>query len=96
MILAVHSDTSYCLCETKARFRAGGHFFLSEDDPSPRNNDAILTLAQIIKTVMSSAAEAKLGALYINAGKLYHNNIFSTSWDIHNHPFPYKSTTPQL
>eukprot|EP00804_Cyclotella_cryptica_P019925 CCRYP_007839-RC/>CCRYP_007839-RC protein AED:0.45 eAED:0.45 QI:0/-1/0/1/-1/0/1/0/45 len=45
---------------------------------------------------MSSAAEAKLGALYINAGKLYHNNIFSTSWDIHNHPFPYKSTTPQL
>eukprot|EP00804_Cyclotella_cryptica_P009391 CCRYP_018074-RA/>CCRYP_018074-RA protein AED:0.17 eAED:0.15 QI:0/0/0/0.75/0/0/4/0/1210 len=34
MILAVHSDASY-LSETKARSRAGGHFFLSEDDPSP-------------------------------------------------------------
>eukprot|EP00804_Cyclotella_cryptica_P029058 CCRYP_005246-RA/>CCRYP_005246-RA protein AED:0.35 eAED:0.35 QI:0/-1/0/1/-1/1/1/0/391 len=66
MILPVHSDASY-LSETKARSRAGGHFFLSEDDPSPRNNGAILTLAQIIKPVMSSAAEAELGALYINA-----------------------------
>eukprot|EP00804_Cyclotella_cryptica_P010212 CCRYP_013824-RA/>CCRYP_013824-RA protein AED:0.39 eAED:0.39 QI:0/-1/0/1/-1/1/1/0/225 len=66
MILAVHSDASY-LSETKARSRAGGHFFLSEDDPSPRNNGAILTLAQIIKPGMSSAAEAELRALYINA-----------------------------
>eukprot|EP00804_Cyclotella_cryptica_P008878 CCRYP_013090-RA/>CCRYP_013090-RA protein AED:0.15 eAED:0.14 QI:0/0/0/1/1/1/3/0/882 len=66
MILAVHSNASY-LSETKARSRAGGHFFLSEDDPSPRNNGAILNLAQIIKPVMSSAAEAELGALYINA-----------------------------
>eukprot|EP00804_Cyclotella_cryptica_P027157 CCRYP_016091-RA/>CCRYP_016091-RA protein AED:0.31 eAED:0.28 QI:0/0/0/1/1/1/2/0/527 len=66
MILAIHSDTSY-LSETKARSRAGGHFFLSEDDPSPRNNGVVLTLAQIIKPVMSSAAEAEIGALYINA-----------------------------
>eukprot|EP00804_Cyclotella_cryptica_P020749 CCRYP_016588-RA/>CCRYP_016588-RA protein AED:0.03 eAED:0.02 QI:0/0/0/1/1/1/3/0/1217 len=66
MILAVHSEASY-LSETKARSRAGGHFFLSEDDPFPRNNGAILTLTQIIKPVMSSAAEAELGALYINA-----------------------------
>eukprot|EP00804_Cyclotella_cryptica_P017249 CCRYP_016808-RA/>CCRYP_016808-RA protein AED:0.39 eAED:0.39 QI:0/-1/0/1/-1/1/1/0/200 len=66
MILAIHSDASY-LSETKAHSRARGHFFLSEDDPSPRNNGAVLTLAQIIKPVMSSAAEAKLGALYINA-----------------------------
>eukprot|EP00804_Cyclotella_cryptica_P008990 CCRYP_003099-RA/>CCRYP_003099-RA protein AED:0.27 eAED:0.27 QI:0/-1/0/1/-1/1/1/0/583 len=66
MILAVHSDASYLL-ETKARSRAGGHFSLSEDDPCPRNNSAILNLAQIIKPVMSSAAEAKQGALYINA-----------------------------
>eukprot|EP00804_Cyclotella_cryptica_P031354 CCRYP_012174-RD/>CCRYP_012174-RD protein AED:0.45 eAED:0.45 QI:0/-1/0/1/-1/0/1/0/121 len=64
--LAVHSDASY-LSETKAHSRAGGHFFLSEDDTSPQNNGAVLTLAQIIKPVMSSAAEAKLGALYINA-----------------------------
>eukprot|EP00804_Cyclotella_cryptica_P027931 CCRYP_003827-RA/>CCRYP_003827-RA protein AED:0.22 eAED:0.22 QI:0/0/0/1/1/1/3/0/649 len=59
MILAVHSDASY-LSETKARSRAGGHFFLTENDEVPRNNGAILTLAQIIKSVMSSAAEAEL------------------------------------
>eukprot|EP00804_Cyclotella_cryptica_P024290 CCRYP_012554-RA/>CCRYP_012554-RA protein AED:0.40 eAED:0.41 QI:0/0/0/1/0/0/2/0/498 len=94
MILAVHSDTSY-LSETKARSRAGGHFFPSEDDPSPRNNGAILTLAQIIKPVMSSAAEAELGALYINARRQYHNDTFSMNWDIHNLQLPYKLTTPQ-
>eukprot|EP00804_Cyclotella_cryptica_P015967 CCRYP_004129-RA/>CCRYP_004129-RA protein AED:0.18 eAED:0.18 QI:0/0/0/1/0/0/2/0/948 len=65
MILAAHSDASY-LSETKARSRAGGHFFLTKTTRYP-NNGAILTLAQIIKSVMSSAAEAELGALYINA-----------------------------
>jgi hypothetical protein len=34
MILAAHSDASY-LSETKARSRAGGHFFLSENDEVP-------------------------------------------------------------
>ena len=32
----------------------------------PENNRAVHTVAQIIKNVMSSAAEAELGALYIN------------------------------
>jgi hypothetical protein len=66
MILAGHSDAGYCN-EKKSRSRAGGHFFLSEDNDNPRNNSAILTIATIIKTVMSSAAEAELGALYLNA-----------------------------
>ena len=35
----------------------------------PENNGAVHTVAQIIKTVMSSAAEAELGALYINCRK---------------------------
>eukprot|EP00804_Cyclotella_cryptica_P007467 CCRYP_002648-RA/>CCRYP_002648-RA protein AED:0.36 eAED:0.36 QI:0/0/0/1/0/0/2/0/381 len=65
MILAVHSGASY-LSETKARSRAGDIFPIRRRSV-PRNNGAILTLAQIIKPVMSSAAEAKLGALYINA-----------------------------
>ena len=33
----------------------------------PRNNSAVLNISQIIKAVMSSAAEAELGALFINA-----------------------------
>jgi hypothetical protein len=35
MILAGHSDASY-LSETKARSRAGGHFFMSNDTPDPQ------------------------------------------------------------
>jgi hypothetical protein len=47
----------------------GGHFFLSLDTENPINNGAVLNIAQLIKTVMSSAAKAELGALYINARK---------------------------
>ena len=66
MVLVVHSDASY-LSEPKARSRAGGHFFMSSDTKDPANNGAVLNIAQLIKAVMSSAAEAELGALYINA-----------------------------
>ena len=65
MVLAAHSDASY-LSESKARSRSGGHFFMSKDDAIPENNGAILTVSQIIKSVMSSVAEAELGALFIN------------------------------
>ena len=66
MILAIHSDAGYCN-EKKLRSRAGGHFFLSNDDEFPPNNGAILTVATIVKAVMSSVAKAELGALYLNA-----------------------------
>ena len=48
MILSVHSDAGYAN-EKKARSRAGGHFFLSNNEPDPPNNGAILTNATIIK-----------------------------------------------
>jgi hypothetical protein len=66
MVLAIHSDASY-LSEPRARSRAGGHFFLSENDQVPRDNGSVHTVAKIIKAVMSSAAEAELGGLFINA-----------------------------
>jgi hypothetical protein len=66
MVLAIHSDASY-LSEPKARSRAGGHFFLSENTQDPNDNGAVHTVAKIIKAVMSSAAEAELGGLFINA-----------------------------
>jgi hypothetical protein len=65
MVLVVHSDASY-LSEPKAQSRAGRHFFMSSNVDNPINNGAILNLAQLIKAVMSSTAEAELGALYIN------------------------------
>jgi hypothetical protein len=65
MVLAGHSNASYLL-ETNACSRAGGHFFMSNNDTIPSNNGAILTILQIIKAVMSFAVEAEIGALYIN------------------------------
>ena len=55
------------LQQNKFAESSGRTFFLSDDVDNPPNNGAILTLATIIKAVMSSAAEAELGALYLNA-----------------------------
>jgi len=66
MVLAIHSDASY-LSEAKARSRAGGHMFMATDEEIPKNNGAVLNISQIIRAVLSSAAEAELGALFINA-----------------------------
>ena len=74
MVLAVHSDASY-LNEEEARSRAGGHHFLSEDIPLPPNNGVIHNIAEIIKGVMSSAAKAELGAMYINSRKAVEERI---------------------
>jgi hypothetical protein len=41
--------------------------FMAGKDNIPFNNGAILNILQIIQAVMSSAAEAELGALFINA-----------------------------
>jgi acyl-coenzyme A synthetase/AMP-(fatty) acid ligase len=64
MVLAIHSDAGYLNKEG-----ARSHAFLSENVTNPSNNSAIYNEASIIKAVMSSAAEAKIGALYINARK---------------------------
>jgi len=66
MVLTIHSDASY-LSKPKSRSRAGGHMFMAGKDKTHINNGAVLSISQIIRAVMSSAAEAKLGALFINA-----------------------------
>jgi hypothetical protein len=69
MVLAAHSDASF-LTEPKSRSRAGGHIFLSEDDPIPRNNGPLLTIARVMKSVAASVAEAETGALFIVAQEM--------------------------
>ena len=69
MILVAHSDTGFCN-EYKGRSQAGSHIFLSEDNPIPRWNGPVLSIYQVIKFVMTSTAEAKLGVLYITAQKM--------------------------
>jgi hypothetical protein len=74
MILQVVSDASYN-SEPGAKSRVGGHLYLSHrsSDPTkapidtPLNNGAILTISNIMKNVMSSAAESEVGGLFHNA-----------------------------
>ncbi len=65
MVLAIHSNALY-LSEPKARSQAGGHMFMAGKEEIPFNNGAVLNISQIIRAVMSSAAEAESGALFIN------------------------------
>ena len=73
MVPYVHSDASY-LSEPKARSRAGGHYFLSDSpvDPTkpptvrPPLNGPVYSLARILKYVIASAAEAEIGATFVN------------------------------
>ena len=65
MVLACHSGALY-LSKPEAGSRAGGHFSLSNDATMPANNGAVLNIVQTIKSVMTSAAEAEIGAIFIN------------------------------
>jgi hypothetical protein len=69
MILNVHSDASY-LSAPRARSRAAGYFFLGSmptDGQPIFLNGAIQVICTILKFVAASAAEAELGALFLNA-----------------------------
>ena len=69
MILAGHSDAGFNN-ETRARSRAGAHIFLSENESIPHWNGPLLTIAQIMKYVVSSAAEAEMTALFLTAKEM--------------------------
>ena len=68
MVLNIHSDASY-LSAKGAKSRAAGHLFLgavSIDGKPIFLNGAIYTLSTILKMVAASAADAELGALFMN------------------------------
>ena len=81
MILAAHADAGF-LNESRARSLAGAHTFLSENDPKPKLNEPVLTIAQKIKTVMASAAEVEMEALYITLKKMIplRNTLIEMGW----------------
>ena len=76
MILYVHSDalslSTPCACS-----HTGGHYFLNDRSPDPTNpprtrprlNGPVHTVSKIMSNVMGSAAEAEIGATYINGQK---------------------------
>jgi hypothetical protein len=68
MILDIHSDASY-LSENEAKSRAGGFFYMGNTTKNDKKltNGAILIVGKVLKHVMSSAAEAEIGAVFLNA-----------------------------
>ena len=70
MMLHNHSDAAY-LVATGARSRATGYTYLGNDTNNKQIiNGPISIIAKIIKGVMSSAAEAEIGALNMNTRQL--------------------------
>jgi hypothetical protein len=69
MILGAHADAGF-LNETNSCSRAGAHIYLSEDEPFPCSNGAVLSITQIIKFVMALTAESKLAALFVTAREM--------------------------
>jgi len=73
----MHSDASY-LSAPKGQSCATGYAYLSSwlptpptaSDPAPPDNGPVHILCQIMCQVVSSAAKAKLGALFLNAQAL--------------------------
>ena len=65
-LLNVHSDASY-LVEPKDRSRVEGHFYMSSNFTHSEDSGAILNIAGIMKHAMTSAAEAEIGALFLNS-----------------------------
>ena len=65
MQLNIERDTAYLVCP-QARSRVGGYHYLS-NTVGTKFNGPITVIAKVIKNVMSSAAEAEVGALFMNA-----------------------------
>ena len=87
MIMKVHSDASY-LSESDARSRACGHFFMGwipKDGDPIKLNGALFTLCAILRFVVAPAAEAELGALFLNCKE---GMIFRLTLKELGHPQP--------
>jgi hypothetical protein len=93
MILCAHAEAGFHN-ESKGRSCTGAHIFMSKNDPFPRHNGPVLSISQIMKFIMSSAAKAELGALYTAAKEWPLSNRPSTKWVGHNPALQSRQTTP--
>jgi hypothetical protein len=86
MILHIHSDASY-LSENEAKIRAGGFFYMGSRTNTEKKliNGAVLIISKVLKHVMSSAAEAEIGAVFINAKE---GAVLRTTLEELGHPQP--------
>jgi hypothetical protein len=94
MILCAHTDAGF-LNETNSRSNAGAHIYLSENDPFPRFNGAVLSIAQIIKFVMASATKAELAALFVTAQEMipHRQTLIDMGWPQRKSPIQTNNST---
>jgi hypothetical protein len=87
MVLCAHLDAGF-LNKTNSRSCTGAHIFLLENKPFLRFNGAILSIAQIIKFVMASAAESELASLFVTAREMipHRQTLISMGWPQPNSP----------
>ncbi len=88
MILCAHVDAGF-LNKTNSHSRAGAHIYLSENDLFWQFKGAILSIAQMIKFVMVSAAKLELEGLFITAGKMipHRQTLIAMGWPQPKSPF---------
>jgi hypothetical protein len=87
MILNIHLDALYLL-EANAHSQACGYFFMGwrTDTTKPiKLNGAFLTLCAILRFAVAFAAEAELGALFLNCNQ---GTIFRLTLEEMGHPQP--------
>ena len=94
MTLAAHSDASF-LRESKSRSQVGLHVFVSKNDPIPRSNGPVLSITRVIKTVMASAAEAELAALFTTSQEMVslRNTLEEMGWPQPKSPIQVDNST---
>eukprot|EP00804_Cyclotella_cryptica_P009972 CCRYP_015404-RA/>CCRYP_015404-RA protein AED:0.29 eAED:0.29 QI:0/0/0/1/1/1/2/0/498 len=94
MILSAHSYAAY-LNASKSRSRTGAYIMCSENDLVPSHNGPVLTIAQIIKFVTSSAAESELAALFICTKEMVplHQSLIEMGWTQPQSPIQTDNTT---
>jgi hypothetical protein len=88
MILNIHSYVSY-LSEIEAKRRAGGLFYMGNSAKTGKKltNGKILIISTVLKHVMSSAAKAEIGAVFINSKE---GAVLRTTLEELGHPQPPK------
>ena len=94
MILCAHADAGL-LNKSQSHSRAEAHIYLTENYAFLWFNGAVLSIAQIIKFVMASAAESELAALFITARKMIPHRQTLIDMGCPNPKAPSKQTTPQ-
>ena len=93
MKISFQSDAGY-LNEEISISRASTHAHISENIPISALNGAVLTIAKIIKFVMSLEAEAELASLFVTTRKCFEirRTLIQMGWP--QHPTPMQVDNP--